>query len=171
MRKFKIGDLFKSQNGDFDIQQKHIDGKGAFVVSSGIQNNGIIGKSDIDAKIIQGNTITVDMFGNVFFRDFPYKMVTHARVFSLSSKCLKNDKCGLYITSLLKYFPLRFSYSNMASWAKIKDIKIKLPITQTGTPDYEFMETYIRALEKVVIKGVVEWKDKFIEGTKKIVRS
>lgn len=59
----------------------------------------------------------------------------------------------------------------MASWAKIKDIKIKLPITQTGTPDYEFMETYIRALEKVVIKGVVEWKDKFIEGTKKIVRS
>lgn len=50
-KKFKIEELFKSSNGNFDIQQCHINNRGSFVVSSGLQNCGIIGKSDVNAKI------------------------------------------------------------------------------------------------------------------------
>ena len=147
-KEFKLSELFKSQNGDFDIQQKHIDNIGEVVVSSGVQNNGIIGKSSVKAKIVRGNTITIDMFGNAFFRDFPYKMVTHARVFSLSSECLKHNKCGLYIVALLGYLPHLFSYSNMASWAKIKDFKIRLPINKLASIAFDYMERYISELEE-----------------------
>lgn len=147
-KEFKLSELFKSQNGDFDIQQKHIDNIGEVVVSSGVQNNGIIGKSSVKAKIVRGNTITIDMFGNAFFRDFPYKMVTHARVFSLSSECLKHNKCGLYIVALLGYLPHLFSYSNMASWAKIKDFKIRLPVNKLANIAFDYMERYISELEE-----------------------
>ena len=37
-----------------------------------------------------------------------------------------------------------------------------LPIKSDGTPDFEYMERYIRAMEKVVIADVVKYKDKVI---------
>ncbi|MBQ2395977.1 MAG: restriction endonuclease subunit S [Bacteroidales bacterium] len=151
-KEFEIGGelgLFSSQTGDFDIQKKHINNKGILVVSSGEQNNGIIGKTDVDAKIINENTITVDMFGNVFFRDHKYRMVTHARVFSLEFKNRKiSKKVGLYFVAQMKYFNKKFAYDNMASFEKIKNIKISLPITENGDIDFEFMETYISELER-----------------------
>ena len=69
-KKFPFSKLFISSNGDTDIQQKDINGKGYIVISSGENNNGIIGKTDVPAKILEKNTITIDMFGNVNFRDF-----------------------------------------------------------------------------------------------------
>lgn len=164
-KEFEIGGelgLFSSQTGDFDIQKKHINNKGIFVVSSGEQNNGIIGKTDVDAKIINENTITVDMFGNVFFRDHKYRMVTHARVFSLEFKNRKISKeVGLYFVAQMKYFNKKFAYDNMASFEKIKNIKISLPITENGDIDFEFMETYISELERERISEL----DTYLEAT------
>ena len=172
-KEFRIGGekgLFSSQTGNFDIQKIHINDIGNFVVSSGEQNNGIIGKTDVDAKIIKENTITVDMFGNVFFRDHKYKMVTHARVFSLEYNNGEiSREVGMYFVALMKYFRKKFSYSDMASYEKIKNIEISLPITPNGNIDFDFMEKYIRAIEKKAIKGVVDWKDKVIAKTKEVV--
>lgn len=140
--------MFESQNGDFDIQQIHLNDKGEFVVSSGDNNCGIIGKTDIDAKIIKENTITIDMFGSVYFRDFKFKMVTHARVFALHflERELTREQ-GLFIVSQLFYLKAKFSYSNMASWKKVKDIKISLPINENEQIDFDFMESFIAELE------------------------
>lgn len=35
--------------------------------------------------------------------------------------------------------------------------------------DWNFIEQYIKVIEKVVIKDVVEWKDAVIEKTKEVV--
>ena len=148
-KEFKIKELFESSNGNYDIQQSHINNKGYYVVSSGLQNCGIIGKSDVNAKIFKKNTITVDMFGNVFFRDFEYKMVTHARVFSLKYKEKElNIREGLYIASLLFFLSEMFSYSNMASWEKIKNLVIKMPVTDKCDINYLYMQERISELEK-----------------------
>lgn len=145
---YKIGDLFEAQNGNFDIQQKHINNQGCYVVSSGEQSMGIIGKSDVNAKVFQKNTITIDMFGNSYFRDFNYKMVTHARVFSLNYKFKQLTRQeGLYFVSQFSYLKKLFSYSNMASFAKIKDMTIKLPTTKENNIDFDFIQSYINELE------------------------
>ena len=54
----------------------------------------------------------------------------------------------------------------MATWNKLKALKIELPITQKDEPDFDYMERYIRAIEKVVIADVVKYKDKVIEATR-----
>ena len=156
---FVIGEIFNSQNGDTDLQKTDVNGKGVPIITSGVQNNGILGLSDREAKVINANTITVDMFGNAYFRDFAYKMVTHARVFSLELKeGALSDGAGLYICSKLKHFTELFSYNNMCSFNKIKSLSIELPIKSDGTPDFDYMERYIRAMEKVVIADVVKYK-------------
>ena len=153
-KRFRIGTIFASQNGDFDIQQKHVNGNGILVVSSGETNMGIIGKTDVKARIFFAGTITVDMFGNANYRGYDYKMVTHARVFSLS--LVNGEKLsreiGLYFAAQFGFFKKMFSYNDMASWFKIKNLEISLPITASGNIDFRFMENYIRELELARIR-------------------
>ena len=177
--KFKIKNLFTSSNGDFDIQQKHIDNSGEMVITSGENNYGEMGKSTIKAKVFDKNTITIDMFGNVFFRDYQYKIVTHARVFSLKFISDLSIDNGLYIVSKLQYLKKIYSYSNMCSFSKIGEDYIELPVKkesikeekiQIDNIDFEYMEKYIKVLKKIIIKDVVKYKDKIIYETKKIVK-
>lgn len=174
--------MFDSENGDFDIQKSHINDLGEYVITAGLSNNGVLGKTNINAKIIDGNTITVDMFGNSFYRQFKYKMVTHARVFSLISKFDMSEKQGLYIVNSFKYLMLGFGYENMCSWAKIQNSKIQLP-TKDGKIDFNFMDAYISELsaylkvsgldnyelsseEKEVLETMklIKWEEKDVTG-------
>ncbi|GAA9224128.1 restriction endonuclease subunit S [Helicobacter pylori] len=151
---FKLGDLFEASNGDFDIQKRHINHKGEFVITAGISNNGVLGQSDIKAKVFESHTITIDMFGCAFYRSFPYKMVTHARIFSLKPKFEINHKIGLFLSTLFFGYPKKFGYENMCSWAKIKNDKVILPLKPTANTqtlddiDFHFMEKFIAELEQ-----------------------
>ncbi len=151
---FRLGDLFEASNGDFDIQKRHINHKGEFVITAGLSNNGVLGQSDIKAKVFESHTITIDMFGCAFYRSFAYKMVTHARVFSLKPKFEINHKIGLFLSTLFFGYPKKFGYENMCSWAKIKNDKVILPLKPTAKTqtlediDFHFMEKFIAELEQ-----------------------
>ncbi|WQV38616.1 restriction endonuclease subunit S [Helicobacter pylori] len=138
----------------FDIQKRHINHKGEFVITAGLSNNGVLGQSDIKAKVFESHTITIDMFGCAFYRSFPYKMVTHARVFSLKPKFEINHKIGLFLSTLFFDYPKKFGYENMCSWAKIKNDKVILPLKPTANAqtlediDFHFMEKFIAELEQ-----------------------
>ena len=181
-REFIIENLFNSQNGDFFIKKEHINNQGIDVVTAGDTDYGILGKSDIKAKVFSGNTITVDMFGSVKYRSDEYKMVTHARVFSL--KCFYdgfNEEIGLFITTCLQKRLCAFEYSNMCSWKKIRNLSISLPIL-TGLetnqpiidetcqyhkdgfiPDWKYMQERIKELEQERIKELEQERIKELE--------
>lgn len=169
LKKFKLGDLFISSTGDVDLQKKDLNGKGEFLVNSGIENKGIKGKTDRQARIFPPNTITVDFFGNAYYRDFKYKMATHNHVFSLEGSVIKNKYIGLYLEACMSKFSLFFSFNDMATWTKLKKMEISLPVTPNGKPDFDYMEKYIRATEKLVIKDLVDWKNKVIKTTKEVI--
>lgn len=90
------------------------------------------------------------MFGNVFFRDFPYKLVTHARVFSLSFVDTNiNPKAALFISVNMQFLNKIFSYSNMASWQKIKKLGLAVFVPfKNEKIDFEYMEKFINILEE-----------------------
>ena len=86
------------------------------------------------------------MFGYAFYRQFKYKMVTHARVFSLKTNFYITKNQGLFLANSLHFLNKMFGYENMCSWEKIKDKKIFLP-TKNGEIDFDFMESFISELE------------------------
>ena len=156
---FRIVDLFKGANGDFDIQKKHINGKGNYVITAGLTDAGILGKTDITAKIFKEKTITVDMFGNAFYRGFIYKMVTHARVFSLSPQFEITENQGLFLANAFNNFSKKFGYENMCTWEKIKKETILLP-TKNNQIDFDFMESFIAKIEAEHIERL----EAYLEG-------
>lgn len=168
-KEFRIGSLITGQTGDVDLQQKDVNGKGIFFINSGVGDFGIKGKTDRTARTFDKNTITIDFWGNAYYRDFKYKLATHNHVFSYSGEIIKNKEVGLYLCSAMNYLKKIFSYSDMGTMPKIAEKEITLPITNMGEIDYNFMQTYITAIQKLAIKNVVLWKDKQIKATKKIV--
>lgn len=151
-KEFKIGELFTAQTGDTDLQQKDINGKGTYFINSGVEGLGIKGKTDREAMTFSENTITVDFWGNAYYRDFKYKMATHNHVFSLSGSTIRNRFVGLYLVSTMSYMRNLFSYNNMGTWSKIKKLYITLPISQSGDIDFAYMESCIREMEESCIR-------------------
>lgn len=151
--------MFDSANGDFDIQKKHINDKGDFVITAGLTNNGILGKTDVKSKLFNKNTITIDMFGAAFYRQFNYKMVTHARVFALLPKFEITYYQGLFLANSLHFLPSKFGYENMCSWNKIQSFKIQLPIKNRKI-DFDFMERFVAKLENESILKLENYLNK-----------
>ena len=160
--------MFSAQTGDTDLQQKDINGKGTYFINSGVEGQGIKGKTDREAKIFRSNTITIDFWGNAYYRDFEYKMATHNHVFSLTGDVIKNRIVGLYLVTTMSYMKKLFSYNNMGTWSKIKEQYIHLPITQSNEIDFVFMESRIREMEESRIREMEESRIREMEAYLKV---
>ena len=44
-------------------------------------------------------------------------------------------------------------------------------MTDEDKPDWDYMENYIRVIEKIVIRDVVKYKEDVVDKTKKILNS
>ena len=119
-KKFKINDIFSTPDkGDVDLQQDDINGKGEFFINSGKTNFGIKGKTDRKARIFPPNTITIDFWGNAYYRDYNYKLATHNHVFSFNDDVIKNKEVGLYLVgTFLKSKIFLFEYANLEETKK-----------------------------------------------------
>ena len=151
-----IGDILTGEKGDVDIQNKDINGRGFFFINSGVQNFGIKGKTDCVAKVFSPNTITIDFFGNAYYRPFHYVMATHNHVFSLSGDIIKNENVGLYLSASMSYLSKIYSFNNMGTWPIYKTSLIYLPTTTEGNIDYVFMDTCISAIKKQCIAALMK---------------
>lgn len=92
------------------------------------------------------------MFGAAFYRQFPYKLVTHARVFSLTPKFEMTKQQGLFFANAMTYLKSQFGYSNMCSWEKIRSKHISLPEKSKGEIDFEFIDKFLRELERARLR-------------------
>lgn len=92
------------------------------------------------------------MFGAAFYRQFPYKLVTHARVFSLTPNFKISQRQGIFIASSMIYLRSLFGYENMCSWEKIKDKTIFLPKTKDNHIDFPYIEEFVRELERARLR-------------------
>ena len=64
-----------------------------------------------------------------------------------------------------------YSYKNkLGGWNVVQNKYIMLPV-RSDTPDYEAMQNFISAVQKLVINDVVQYTNKKIEATKKVTNT
>lgn len=166
-KSFKLEELFgEPTRGTRLIKERRIAGDTP-LVTAGFNNQGVAEYISNEEQITFNSGLTIDMFGNCFYRDYKFKADDNILVFDL-----KNipKEAKLYIASAInKVVGGSYSYSRQYRVKSFNNTIISLPIMSNGTPDWEFMEKYIKATEKVVIKDIVEWKNEMIEKTKEVV--
>ncbi len=171
-KEFKIGDLFKIQTPKrkFDANKIQFGGQYPYV-TRGDKNNGIRGYIDENIQYLNDeNTISFGQdTATMFFQKNKYFTGDKIKIFIPINFNLNSNIANYIITSM------RCGFSNF-TWGSssynveiLKNVKIILPTNDSDEIDYEFMENFIKAIEKLVIKDVVLWADKKIEATKKVV--
>lgn len=155
-KEFLVGDLFEAYLSKDDIQPKNfVEGK-IPLVSSGKENNGIIAfVEDEKARLWEKNTLTIDMFGKVFYQESPYFAVSHGRVNILLPKISMTKGCLQFIgCAIEKVASQKYAFNEMCTGTKVLKNNIKLPTTPNGAPDWDYMESYMANLETKVAESL-----------------
>lgn len=147
---FKVGDIFSVELSKGDIKYNLCLTGNVPLVSAGETNNGIVGYIDNNgdgiAKTFDGNKITIDMFCNAYYQNNTFFSVSHGRVNILTPLFDMNKYHAMFIVALINKEKYRFSYGRAVYSTETGNIKIKLPVTKDGKPDWEFMENFIKSL-------------------------
>ncbi|WP_462182119.1 restriction endonuclease subunit S [Campylobacter concisus] len=136
-------------------------------VTAGEADMGISAFISNDVEIFKENTITIDMFGSSKYRNYKYGADDHVAVVHTENL---PKHAAIYVTTAIHKVANagQFSYARNFYAKDADELNILLPVFN-GEICYEFMNDFIKAIEKLVIKDVVLWADKKIEATKKVV--
>ena len=160
-RPFLIRDLFEVFLPCGDTQADKCEAGDIPLISAGSTNNGIckfIKCGDEKSELYEGNLISVDMFGQAFFHVYKFYCVSHGRVNLLKPRRDLNRYHFLFIcTSINTASKGKFSYNQMCSSKRVARLPIQLPVNDAGAPDYDYMETYMRAKEEKILQRYREY--------------
>lgn len=181
VRNFKLDELFEK------IQTKKICGKANDfpvcksdeytipLLTAGADNQGFARYAKrIQCSTILKNVISVSANGAntgvTFYQSDEFAVLQDAYAIKLKNMEIPNKQVGLFLAACInKILHGNFSWTFKAGWERIKEMSISLPVKEFGEIDWEYMEKYIKATEKVVIRDVVDWKDEMIKKTKEVV--
>jgi hypothetical protein len=140
---FKCGDLFNIKLGKPVHKEQLFDGNLPYITRTA-NNNGVecFGNSEFTNT---KNAITIGAEGVIAFyqmQDF----ITGNKINIIEHEKL-NKYNAMFVCTILNYVNIgRFSYGYAIVQHRLKNLTIKLPATQQGEPDWEFMENYVKSL-------------------------
>lgn len=139
-----------------------------------VLNNGIAGYVDYldEAHKIKGGGLAVGMLGMQFFymeKDFYAGQFTKTCYPKFENF---NKQIAYFFIAWLNKNQKVFQGVLVRDFEKVfNDTKIKLPTDKDGQIAFEFIESFISAAQKEVIKSVNLWSEKRINATKAIIDS
>ena len=167
-RVFNLEKLFgKSTRGRRLRSQDRISGNLPFV-TAGEANEGISDFIGNDVIVFSENTTTIDMFGSAKYRNYKYGGDDHIAVVHTENL---PKYAAIYVTTAIHKvsYAGQFSYSRNFYAKDADNLNISLPSVQ-GKPMYDYMEVFIRAVQKLVIKDVVQYAERKVAATRAVVK-
>jgi len=169
-KEFELERLFTIYTGGDLIISRIIKGN-IPIISHSIANNGIAEwTKPIKGQKLFNHKTTISLADRGNFYAFTQKIDFYigTRVKALESDFLPcNSDILNFICILINKQSVKFSYGNNATGGTER-IKILLPTTEQGNPDYEFMESYMRQKEQEKINAYKNFITKRISELKDI---
>lgn len=168
---YTLSDLFYLNSSKRKYNANSIEFGGEFpYVARGESNNGIRGYITEPEEFLNpaGSISFGQDTATMFYQKEAY--FTGDKIKILQAKDIELDRfIGQYmITAMRKSFSTFSWGSSSFNETVLKNVEISLP-TKNKQPDYTFMSDFIKVIEKLVIKDLVEWTDKKIQATKEVV--
>ena len=130
-----------------DLNSLELDPFGVNYLSRAVVNNGYECKVKRDeSKVTRGNFISVVMVGVPSFAFYQKNDVICSQNILVLRYPAINQYNALFLCTILQKDGYRYSYGRTLSKANFLQTKIKLPVTPSGEPDWQFMEDYIKSL-------------------------
>lgn len=142
-------------------------------VARGSSNNGIRGFITEDEQYLSpAKSLSFGQdTATVYYQPDAYFTGDKIKVMVLNNRELTPELAEYFIAAIAKAFSNFAWGQNSFNESIIKSTEIVLPVKSDGTPDFDYMERYIRAVEKLAIADVVRYKDRMIAAAKQVINT
>ncbi len=172
---FNVIDVFNVKNSGNILSRDIVEDSGETpYLCASAENNAVSSYISYDENYLdKGNCVFIG--GKTFVvsyqeKDF-FSNDSHNLILYLKDEEKRTKLHQLYLaTCINKSLGHQYSWGDSISNKKIQKDKVSLP-TKNKQPDFSSMETFISAIQKLVIKDVVKYADEKIAATKQVVKS
>lgn len=150
---FFIEDICDIYSGQDIYQRERINGETPYITATAEQN-GIGYFVDNENETLEENCISVNRNGSVGFAFYhPYKALFGNDTRKLKLKLYGNNKyIGMFIARAITLQKEKYGYGLKMGTERLRRQKIMLPVTETDEPDYEYMDVYMKEIEKKILE-------------------
>lgn len=142
-KEFYITALFNLTKGKYYPKSSYNKGDIPLISASDTEN-GISDYTDL-APTYNGNCLTLGKVKmSIFYQPVPFCCSHDVTV--LEPIYRFNQYIGMFMKVVLEQNKYRYNYGRQIQLNVTKELTVKLPITIEGTPDWQFMENYIKQL-------------------------
>ena len=113
---------------------------------AGTTNAGVANYISNPVASFPKNSITIDIFGNTFYRDYSFGAGDDTGVYWNTEKEYSSATMKFFAIAMSKAVYGKFDYGKKLRSSQSLDFKMQLP-TKNGKIDFEFMESFIAAWE------------------------
>ena len=159
------GGLFEYSRGMRQTIQNRRAGATA-LITAGAEDQGIAGYVDSGASVLFApNTITIDMFSNVFYRNFDY--YADDNILSLvRTGCDPQEM--LFLAASMQRLQKR-GYDKQFRVGTLLTSEIRVPVSSDGNPDWDLMRTVVVAAQKTLVAEVLASFNARIEAARELL--
>lgn len=179
--KYKMGDLFekvKTKKLPYKAKELPTEATGKYTLpclTSSFKNQGLNYFAPVQGATVLKSVITIPQNSDVYrayyqSSDFTVLSDAYAIDWKFDKRTLSREQYLFMVMCINKVTDLPiYSYKNkLGGWNVVKDKYILLPQTN-GEIDFNYMEDFISAMQKLAIKDVVSFTDRKIAGTKEVI--
>lgn len=170
---YRLTSVFEVKNASNILSSEVVAGSGSTPYLCASRENNAVSSyvSYKDEMLSEGNCIFIG--GKTFVVTYQEKDFlsndSHNLILRLYETEHRTKRKQLYLTTCIdKSLRHRYSWGDSISNKKIQTDKVTLP-TNSNKPNYTQMETFIQAIEKLVIRDVVLYADRELAATEQVI--
>jgi hypothetical protein len=151
-RPFQFADLFHLSRGRRILRRDLRPGDTPYIRATAV-NNGITARIDLPPEFPAG-LITVSSNGSVaeaFYQDEPF--IASDDIVVLTPRFRMTPAIALFLCTLIYAERYRFNYGRKWFSARMSTSQLRLPVDSSGSPDWEFIERYMKSVPMSSILG------------------
>lgn len=150
---FVVGELFDNITRGTRLKKSDRKPGPTPLVTAGSENQGIAEHILENKELFDGITLTIDMFGNVFARNYPFYADDNILVLQTNVHTFKQIQ---FMASSLAHLANKYGYTNQFRQNTLNNTTIKLPLKPSTDPsnytqediDWDYMENFMKIIEE-----------------------
>lgn len=165
---FKLKDLFTSvKRGTRLVTSDRVPGNTP-LITAGETNQGVSQYIQHNTELFPANSLTIDMFGNVFYRGFEF--FADDNIIVLNNPKLTRRVLN-YLQSVLFWLGSNYSYAKQFRLKDLDSLTLKLPVhtADDSEPNWEYMHEFIKETELNYLVKQAEQAQRIIEQIRQII--
>lgn len=150
---FVVGELFDNITRGTRLKKSDRKPGPTPLVTAGSENQGIAEHILENKELFDGITLTIDMFGNVFARNYPFYADDNILVLQTNVHTFKQIQ---FMASSLAHLANEYGYTNQFRQNTLNNTTVKLPLKASANPsnytqediDWDYMESFMKTIEE-----------------------